>query len=590
MTATLEAPTIQLRDYQEQAIDGLFEWFRTQDGDPLCVLPTGSGKSIVMGTFIARARAGYPALRAVILAMRAELVKQNTSAAAKVMPRSDIGIYSASLGMKQTDKPVTVANIQSLAKRAYFMEPPDIICLDEAQNLADHDQGLLRQYFAAVRQQNPNVKIVGFTATPFKLSSGRLDKGPNALFAGIAYEAPVLDLIQAGYLCRPVTPQSSVALDTTNVATRGGEYVTQDLANAIDVDSITKAAVAEDVALFKDRHHWIVFAITVEHAQHLATEYASHGIATAVVHGELSRDERAFRLNEFHEGRVRCLVSVMLLTEGWDEPQVDAISIMRPSKSAGLYIQIVGRGMRIHPSKTDCLIADHAGLITQFGPVDAIRIPEKNKKGDGEAPIKVCPDCELYQAAGVRVCVGCGYNFPPPAIVLTPAASKAAILSTDQPKEWVAITSVQYNRNEAKPPKTTPTLRVDYYAGYRKVASEWVCVEHDGFARSKAEQWWARRSAEGTAPSTVDDALALADELAKPLEIAIGPDPANPKYTRIADYRFVESPKASGLPKACWSCTHFASNNHCQKWQATPPADVQAIGCDDWTDDDEMPF
>lgn len=587
---------MELRGYQEDAIAALFDWFQTRDGDPLCVLPTGSGKSAVLSAFLARARFNYPALRATILVTRAELVKQNARTAALFLPAQDIGIYSASLQIKQTDKPFTVANIQSLAKKVYGFDAPDIVICDEAQEIADHDAGLYRQYFKAVRQQNPNAKIVGLTATPYKLSSGRLDEGPNALFAGVAYEAPVLDLIQNGYLCRPVTPRSRLQLDTANVPTRG-DFVLKALADAVDVSAITDAAADEMCERFAERKKWLVFTCTIDHARHVAEALSTRGISAGVVHGELSKDERAHRLAAFSTGEIKALCNAQLLTVGYDEPAVDAIALLRPTKSPGFYAQMLGRGMRIHPSKTDCLVLDFGGNIELHGPIDALRVKDKKaSKEQGDAVVKVCPGCECYVAAGCRNCPECGFEFPPPPVVLNASASTAAILSVDAEPEWHDVTEVRYTRHPAKPPKVTDTLKAQYYAGFRPIASEWVCIEHDGFARRKAEGWFAERVAE-SCPQSIDDAIALLEADSRPVRrIGLLPDPANPKYQRITRIEYADAPIArkheSTLPRACWSCLHWdALMKHCEYWHAVPPSDVQQTGCEAWSDDEpELPF
>ena len=586
--------TFTLRPYQEDAIAALFDWFQTQDGDPLVVLPTGAGKSAVLSAFLQQARANYAPLRAVIVVTRAELVKQNARTAALFLPPSDVGIYSASLGIKQTDKPFTVANIQSLAKRVYGFDPPDIVICDEAQEIADQEAGLYRQYFKAVRQQNPHVKIVGLTATPYKLSSGRLDEGAHALFSGVAYEAPIVQLIEQGYLCRPVTPRTATRLDTSNVDVRG-DFVLKQLADAVDVDAVTNAAADEMVARFATRNKWLVFTCTIDHARHVAQALSDRGIAAGVVHGELSRDERAHRLAAFASGELRALCNAQLLTVGFDEPAVDAIALLRPTKSPGFYAQMVGRGLRIHPSKSDCLVLDFGGSIELHGPIDALRVREKQKKADDGAPVvKVCPSCELYVAAGVRLCPNCGHEFPPPPVSLAATPSTAALLSTDIEPDWYTISEVRYSRHAKKPDKQHDTLRAAYYAGFRHIASEFVCIEHDGFARRKAEQWWNDRIAE-TCPRTIDDALALLNADARPVKaIGLLPDPANPKYQRIAHVEWADArpTHADGaLPKACWSCSHWDDLlRTCTHYHATPPDDVQRSGCDAWADDFALPF
>jgi DNA repair protein RadD len=335
----------------------------------------------------------------------------------------------------------------------------------------------------------------------------------------------------------------------------------------------------------------LIFACSIEHANHIAQSLVVKGVSAAVVHGELGKDERAYRLHAYASGEVRALVNVNVLTTGFDHPATDCVVLMRPTNSPGLYSQMVGRGMRIHPTKSDCLIIDLAQLVAKHGPVDAIRVVDKKKgaKRDAPPPAKLCPVCETFQATSIRTCINCQHEFPAPAVELSSTASDAPILSSDQqPTDWVEVTAVQYVRNEAKPPKVTDTLRVDYYRGYRRVASEWVCLEHEGFARTKAEQWWKARSPEFTVPHTIADALTLADDLLQPTKVALQPDPKNPKYTRVVGYEFPTPAPTGDLPKACWSCGHWLST--CTLWEQTPPADVQSTGCDDWTDLEPLPF
>jgi len=345
------------------------------------------------------------------------------------------------------------------------------------------------------------------------------------------------------------------------------------------------------VQRFADRHHWVVFAVSVDHARHIGDALQARGIQAAVVHGELDRDERAYRLQAFEDGDVRAIVNCQLLTTGWDCQKIDAIALMRPTKSAGLYVQMLGRGMRTHASKTDCLVLDFAGCIEQFGPIDAIRVRSKSSttdKDDSQPVVKVCPACETYVPAGVRNCPGCDHEFPPPPVQLTPTASTGAILSDDATPRWQTVTDVQYAFNPAKAPKTIPTLKVTYLDGFRILANEWICLEHDGYARSKAEQWWSKRSPDGV-PRTIEAALDLADELIKPEAIATIPSANNPRYQSVVDYRFPG--ESTGLPKACWSCDHFNDIAfHCKKWDAPVPAHVQPEGCDAWSDAMELPF
>jgi DNA repair protein RadD len=258
-----------------------------------------------------------------------------------------------------------------------------------------------------------------------------------------------------------------------------------------------------------------------------------------------------------------------------------------PTLSAGLYVQMAGRGMRVKSHTDHCMVLDFAGNCLRHGPLDAIRPPGRGP-GEGRqqaAPQRVCGTCQTIAPTAALVCPGCGVEFPPPPPAkLFPGATGAPALSIEpRAAQWQPVTSVEYRRHEPRDPNKRPTLRVDYCYHYRPIGSEWLCVEHEGFARRKAEDWWARRHPDTPLPATIDDALALTPDLATPLEIALTPDG---KYERVTDWRFT---KKSSLPTACWTCAHWTGTT-CSYWNDTPPADVQSRGCEAWSDDDPMPF
>lgn len=577
-----------LRPYQRAAVDTLFHWVATHDGHPLIVLPTGSGKSIVMGTIVQEALGNAPTARALILAHRKELIAQNVRAVATVMPLGQIGIYSAGLKSRDTTSPVIVGGIQSIARRAYDLGAFDVILIDEAHLVPTEDDTLYRKFIGAARIQNPHVRFVGLTATPYRLGTGVLHRGRGALFTDIAYEAPVGDLIRDGYLCRLISKATLTQLSTAGVATRGGEFVASALEQAVDQVDTTAAAVREMCELFADRRKWLVFCAGVKHAVHVAEALNACGIPTAAVHGELPAEERSQALADFRAGKLRAVTSMDILTTGFDEPAIDAIALLRPTKSTGLYVQMVGRGFRLHPAKENTLVLDFANNVARHGPVDAITVDDFAEKGSGEGsvPTKTCPICRSIEHAGVSCCTVCGYEFPKPERPpILPTASALPILSTEpKPTTWDEVTHVEYHYHQRD--EKTPSLCVEYYFNYRRIASEWICLEHSGFARHKAELWWARRS-QDPPPATVDEALALTDDLLVPTEIATQPDG---RYLRVTGYKLPELPPTPTLPRACWSCGYWSEKKKCcRKWDAEPPADVQASGCESWTEA-EVPF
>jgi DNA repair protein RadD len=308
--------------------------------------------------------------------------------------------------------------------------------------------------------------------------------------------------------------------------------VVSQLARATDQAELVAEACAELVRLAAGRRRWLVFAVTVAHAHHLADELRrAHGITCAVVSAKTPKAERDATIRAFRAGRLRALVNVAVLTTGFDAPDVDCIALLRATQSPVLYVQIAGRGMRTAPGKADCLWLDFTDTTATLGPVDAIRGKAKPPAtGDQQriAPVKYCDECGNPSPTAVLACISCGHLFPEPQRVThSTVTSTASVLSGSGPV-WHSISSVGYRHHEGREGKPD-TLRVDYFSGYRMVASEWVCLEHTGYARMKAEQWWRNRGGLAV-PATVEEALDSTGELREPARIAVQPDG---KYTRI---------------------------------------------------------
>lgn len=580
--------TPSLRLYQRACVDAFFSWVSTHDGHPLLVIPTGGGKSLIMGTIVHEVMTNAPAARALILAHRKELIQQNVRAVASVMPLGQIGIYSAGLKSRDTTSPIIVAGIQSIARQPHALGAFDLILIDEAHLVPTDDDTMYRKFISAAKLQNPHVRFAGLTATPYRLGHGLLHRGKGALFTDIAYDASVKSLIADGFLCGLISKATLTQLDTTGVATRGGEFVPGALEMAVDVEDTTAAAVDEMIELFAARKKWLVFCAGVKHAEHVAAALNAKGIPTKAIHGEVPDEDRRRALDDFKAGALRAVTSMDVLTTGYDEPAIDAIAMLRPTKSTGLYVQMVGRGFRLHASKENTLVLDFAGNVLRHGPVDAIEVRDKQTAGgEGAVPTKVCPICRSIEIAGVHLCSVCGFEFPKPEQPpIFPTASEAPILSTEpKPLTWWDVTEIQYHYHQ-RDDTSTPSLRVEYWEGFKRIAQEWICLEHTGFARTKAETWWKHRSSEPV-PETIDEALGLTDDLAVPTRIATQPDG---RWVRVVDYDLPTLAPPSGLPRACWSCGYWSDKKKCcRKWDATPPAEVQATGCEAWTESD-VPF
>jgi DNA repair protein RadD len=262
--------------------------------------------------------------------------------------------------------------------------------------------------------------------------------------------------------------------------------------------------------------------------------------------GETPTNQRDALLEQFRCGRLKYLVNVNVLTTGFDAPNIDCVALVRPTMSAGLYYQMVGRGFRLYPSKQNCLVLDFGGNVLRHGPVDQIKVRERDAGRDGPAPAKECPACHAVIAAGYAHCPDCGYAFPPPERQKHQAkASEAGILKTQVTTTHYTVHDVFYSVHTKRgagndAPKT---MRVEYKVGVNEFKSEWVCFEHDGYARHKAVAWWRRRSHDGV-PDTAQEAVDIANNggLAMTTTITVravtGDD-----YERIIDYEIGPRPE-----------------------------------------------
>ncbi len=530
-TAVL-SPVKVLRDYQDSAIEAVFDYFAEKDGNPIVVMPTGAGKSVTLAEFIKRANELYPVTRFIVLSHVSILLKQNAEALLGQWPQADISFYSASLGHKDMSGDIIFAGIQSIYKKAYKLRKTYDICIvDECHTISPDDDTTYRKFLDDMKAINPNLKIVGFTASPFRSNSGYLHKAKNALFTDIAYEIPIVDLMNRGHLCHVATPQVNTQMDVTGVKRRGDDFILSQLSKAVDKEEITKNCVDELLVHGNDRGKWLVFGVDIPHAEHICEEIKSRGIACDVMHSKKGQQENNMAMDRFKNGQLRCLVNVAMLTTGVDVPSIDLISFMRPIRSPVLYLQCIGRGLRPYPGKTDCVLVDFGGCVSELGPIDQIRIKEK-EDGTGEAPVKYCENCGACCPAGCALCPECGHPFPENGLNLDTKASDAAVLSSQSKPQIKKVSKVMYYRHkkEGKP----DTLRVDYLCGF-DTYREWMCFEHGGFPREKACKWWKDRTNKFQPPRDVGEALVLGGNLKIPSHIHVK---KVGRYFEITDYNF----------------------------------------------------
>lgn len=547
---------LTLRPYQQAAITAIYNYYSEKSGNCCVVIPTAGGKSLVMAAFIEGVLKAWPDQRILIVTHVRELIAQNHAEMIGLWPDAPAGIYSAGLGKREAQARILFAGIQSIHRRAQEIGHTDLVLIDEAHLIPGNSSTMYRRFLDALTRINPALKVIGLTATPFRVDSGMLHEGKTALFTDIAYEAPVRDLIDAGYLSPLVSKQPATRLDVSKVGTRAGDFIQRDLAAAVDKEAITRAAVTEIIKHGRERKSWLTFCSGVDHARHVAEEFSRQGITCRTIFGDTPKEERDAIIAAFKRGEIRALASMGVLTTGFNAPAVDLIALLRPTKSAGLYVQMVGRGTRLAPGKENCLVLDFAGNVRRHGPIDLVRPRRPGEAGGGEAPTKVCPKCESIIALSAAECPDCGHVFPAREVKIAPTAATLPVLS---PKvQWLPVHGVSYSRHDKL--GGLPSLKATYSCGLKSY-SEWVCIEHQGYARQKAAEWWRKRAPGSPVPLTVDQAVAQAARLVRPSAISVRP---SGRYVEISGHRFdpCANSTLASAPSATGNLVGLAGSTH----------------------------
>ncbi|MBU1436817.1 MAG: DEAD/DEAH box helicase, partial [Gammaproteobacteria bacterium] len=355
----------QLRDYQQQTVQAVLHYFRRQAEPAVVVLPTGAGKSLVIAE-LARLAKG----RVLVLAHVKELVEQNHTKYQQYGLTASI--YAAGLGRKETADQVVFASIQSVARNLdAFSASFSLLVIDECHRVPQDDNSSYRQVISHLQQQNPGIKILGLTATPFRLglgfiyqyhSRGLVRSEEPRFFRFCIFELPIRYLLDQGFLTpAKVLDAPLLSYDFSGLKPTAAGYFREDeLAQVINSAKRVTPQIIEQVQHYaKARHGVMIFAATSAHAREVLS-YLPEGEA-ALILATTPAAERHQLLTAFKAQKLKYLVNVAVLTTGFDAPHVDLIAILRPTESVSLYQQIVGRGLRLAPGKTDCLVLDYAG-------------------------------------------------------------------------------------------------------------------------------------------------------------------------------------------------------------------------------------
>jgi len=385
----------QLRDYQKTAVDNVIRHFKKKREPAVVVLPTGAGKSLVIAE-LARIAKG----RVLVLAHVKELVEQNHEK--YVSYGLEAGIFSASLGKKDRHYKATFGSVQSIARAPdEFFENFSLLVIDECHRVADESATQYQEVIRKLCTRNPNLCILGLTATPYRLGlgwiyefakAGEIKSEQPRFFKQCVYELPLSYMVKNRFLTVPVKIDIPVtSYDFSELSEKGRMYTMAEVEELLNTQKRLTPLIIKniiDITERYDRKGVMIFCASVKHAEEIM-EYLPEGQAQVVL-GETEIAERDRIVSEFKQKKFRYLVNVSVLTTGFDAPHVDVIAILRPTESNSLYQQIVGRGLRLCEGKKDCYVLDYTGMGHD---IYAPEISDRRPRKDTMPVLVPCPQC-----------------------------------------------------------------------------------------------------------------------------------------------------------------------------------------------------
>ena len=413
---------IEARDYQLEAVESVREWLAKGKRRPLVQAATGSGKSVMIA-LIAEGLLKRGDGRLLIACHQSEILEQNAATIEK-LTGVKCGIYCAGLGRKETAQRIILASRDSLGNNPTVCGVFPVIIFDEAHLVSIRPKEKLTSkltnyekiYYAQI-----DPIVVGFIGSPWRLDGGAI-YGQGKFFDVRVTQILPRTLIDRGYLSDYSFPAPKELVDTSNVSVSKmtGDFDEVELSNLYAKDSVVDQAILHWFNHAKDRICTIFFCISIAHAEMVceALETFLDKKDIVLLTGNTKKADRAKILDRAKAGGFRAIVNVGVLTTGVDIPVIDTICLLRPTKSASLFVQMCGRGLRLHHAKSECLILDMGGNFQRFQSLDD---PHYMKKGEPDdtrvslalkgAPTKECPECGGILAASAKVCFYCDHVF-----------------------------------------------------------------------------------------------------------------------------------------------------------------------------------
>lgn len=408
---------MQLRPYQHDAIFALWQFIaQTTISRGLVVLPTASGKTIVFAEFIRQLLEAKPGFKVLVLGHTQEIVEQNALKLRGIWPDAPVGIYCA--GLKQYDIcHVTSASRDSIISEIGDNPYWDLVIVDEAHLIPPDEAARYQQILDTIKLHADSYKLLGFTATPFRTKTGHIyDTGPAALFSHRLFHKRIEQLVNSGYLCplRAVSTPANAIADTSKVRYNKDDFVKNELEQVTVIDELVANIVTDWLAKTSAKLPTVFFASSVAQAQMFEQHLRDCGFNFPLIAAHTAKTDRALWLRQFDSGEINGLINVSTLTTGWDCPRMACIVLARPTRSPGLFLQIVGRGLRLHSSKTETLLLDYGENLLRFGPIERVRPIHEQAESKSKTPlVQPCPVCDTMVSAYQLECLNCTETLHP---------------------------------------------------------------------------------------------------------------------------------------------------------------------------------
>lgn len=491
---------MELRYYQSAAIEAVKYHLDNTNENPIVQMPTGSGKSVVIPPILQHILTKNPKAKILMLTHVAKLVEQNFDKLIKMWNTAPVGIYSASLKKKNSNARIIFATVASIVNKLDILGGITHIIVDECHLCSDNDMTMYKKI-----ANHFKCRMIGLTATAWRSQGGKLENG--TVFTKVVYDLCSIEnynrLVDEGFLSPliPVYTSQENYINVDNIKISKGEFNASDIDEQLQNTGKMSKILREVVQSVKDRKHGLVFLPSIKSCEIAQEILKELGEKSHIIHSKLTDLEKRDNLKDFEEKRVKYLLNVDMLTTGYDCPSVDFIVVMRPTQSSSLWVQILGRGTRMHPEKKDCLIFDYARNTQRLGTINDPKISNavetrecgecgfvngksakkcggcgaSMKREDVLPPMKTCEKCGFMAFASTRQCGFCGHTFPVRDLTTNEASTLDVVTKTQKIEN---VKEVRYEiHHKQKPEGISKSVKMTFFCFSGHSYLKWLKID-----------------------------------------------------------------------------------------------------------------